>query len=33
MEMDKLQKADFIRGVDYPTWLSNVVLVKKANGQ
>lgn len=24
---------DFIREVDYPIWLSNVVMVKKANGK
>ena len=29
----KLQKADFIREVHYPNWLSNVVMVKKANGK
>lgn len=28
-----LLKANFIRSIDYPTWLFNVVLVKKANGQ
>lgn len=33
VEVDKLLKADFIRGVDYPTWLSNVVLIKKASRQ
>lgn len=31
-EVDKLLKANFIQSVDYLTWLSNVVLVKKANG-
>lgn len=30
-KVDKLLKVDFIRGVDYLTWLSNIVLVKKAN--
>ncbi|XP_014491680.1 uncharacterized protein LOC106754195 [Vigna radiata var. radiata] len=32
-EVDKLLKAGFIRELTYPTWLSNVVMVKKANGQ
>lgn len=32
-EVEKLLKTDFIRGVYYSTWLSHVVLVKKANGQ
>lgn len=32
-EIDKLLKADFIKSTDYPVWLSNVVLVKKANEQ
>ena len=31
-EVDKLLMAGFIRKVFYPKWLSNVVLVKKANG-
>lgn len=31
VEVDKLLKAGFIKSVDYPTCLSNVVLVKKAN--
>ena len=31
--MDKLLKARFIREVNYPDWISNVVLVKKANGK
>ncbi|KAL5540191.1 hypothetical protein UlMin_043740 [Ulmus minor] len=31
-EVDKLLKADFIREVNYPEWIANVVLVKKANG-
>lgn len=33
VEVDKLLKAGFIRNVDYPTWLFNIVLVKKANRQ
>ena len=32
-ETAKLQKADFIREVQYPDWLSNVVMVKKASGK
>jgi len=32
-EVEKLLKAGFIREVDYPEWLSNVVLVKKSNGK
>ena len=32
-EVDKLLKAGFIREVNYPNWVSNVVLVKKANGR
>ncbi|KAL5575739.1 hypothetical protein UlMin_017438 [Ulmus minor] len=31
-EVDKLLKADFIREANYPEWIANVVLVKKANG-
>ena len=31
-EVDKLLKDDFIREVNYPTWIANIVLVKKANG-
>ncbi|KAI0518944.1 hypothetical protein KFK09_006381 [Dendrobium nobile] len=31
-EVDKLLKAEFIREVYYPTWLANVVMVKKASG-
>ncbi|KAL5556432.1 hypothetical protein UlMin_038668 [Ulmus minor] len=31
-EVDKLLKADFIRKANYPEWIANVVLVKKANG-
>lgn len=33
VEVDKLMKVDFIMSVDYLTWLTNVVLVKKANRQ
>lgn len=33
VKVNKLLKADFISSVDYLTWLSNVVLVKKANEQ
>ena len=32
-EVDKLLKAGFIKEVNYPDWISNVVLVKKANGK
>ena len=32
-EVDKLLKAGSIREVEYPEWLANVVLVKKANGK
>ncbi|XP_050217597.1 uncharacterized protein LOC126668447 [Mercurialis annua] len=32
-EVDKLLKAGFIRKVDYPEWLANVVLIKKSNGR
>jgi hypothetical protein len=32
-EVCKLLEAGFIREVDYPEWLANVVLVKKANGK
>lgn len=32
-KVDKLLKVDFIRRVNYSTWLSNVVLVKKASRQ
>ena len=31
-EVDKLLQAGAIREVEYPEWLDNVVLVKKANG-
>ena len=32
-EVGKLLQADAIREVEYPEWLANVVLVKKANGK
>ncbi|XP_019053694.1 PREDICTED: uncharacterized protein LOC109114857 [Nelumbo nucifera] len=32
-EVQKLLNAGFIREVHYPIWLSNVVMVKKANGK
>ena len=32
-EVDKLLQAGAIREVEYPEWLANVVLVKKANGK
>jgi hypothetical protein len=32
-EVEKLLKAEFIREVDYPEWLANMVLVKKSNGK
>ena len=32
-EVGKLLKAGAIREVEYPEWLANVVLVKKANGK
>jgi len=32
-EADKLLNAGFIEETHYTTWLSNVVLVKKANGK
>jgi len=32
-EVDKLIKANFIREVQYPTWLANIVPVRKKNGQ
>ena len=32
-EVDKLLAVDFIREVFYLDWLSNVVLMKKANGK
>ena len=33
LEVEKLKKAGFIEDVIYPSWLANVVLVKKSNGQ
>jgi len=33
VEADKLLSAGFIEEAQYTTWLSNVVLVKKANGK
>ena len=33
MELAKLLKAGFVSPVQYPTWLSNVVMVTKANGK
>ena len=32
-EVDKLLKAEFIRVVNYRTWVSNVVLIKKVNNK
>jgi hypothetical protein len=32
-EVERLLKAGFIREVDYPQWLANVVLVKKSSGK
>lgn len=32
-EVDKLLASGFIREAKYPTWIANVVLVKKANGK
>lgn len=32
-EVDKLLKARFIKNVDYPKWLSSIVLVRKLNGK
>ncbi|KAG9446452.1 hypothetical protein H6P81_012580 [Aristolochia fimbriata] len=32
-EVDKLLKADFIRVVKYPSWIANIIPVKKKNGQ
>lgn len=31
-EINKPLKEGFIREVEYPTWLANVVMVKKTNG-
>src|ERR1044072_7700423 len=33
VEVDKLLKAKFIREIQYPTWLANVVMVLKPNKQ
>jgi len=33
MEVQKLLEAGFIKEIHYTTWLANVVLVKKNNGQ
>ena len=32
-ENEKLKETKFIREVQYPTWLTNIVSVKKKNGQ
>lgn len=32
-ELNKLIDAGFIRGVKYPTWIANIVPVRKKNGQ
>lgn len=32
-EVEKLLKARFIHEVEYPTWLANVIMVKKSNGK
>ena len=32
-KVDKLIKASFIREVQYPTWLANIVAVRKKSGQ
>ena len=32
-EVGKLLKAGFIRPEKFPTWLANVVMVKKSNGK
>ncbi|XP_077217943.1 uncharacterized protein LOC143852446 [Tasmannia lanceolata] len=32
-EVERLLKADFIREIQYPDWLANVVMVKKSNGK
>ena len=32
-EVDKLLKVGFIREVNYPNWISNVVFIKKVNGK
>ena len=33
LEVEKLKKAGFIEEIIYPSWLANMVLVKKSNGQ
>lgn len=33
MMLEDLTKADFVKDIKYTTWLSNVVLIKKANGK
>ena len=33
IEVDKLLKAKFIREIQYPTWLANMVMVQKSNKQ
>ena len=32
-EMDKLVEADFIKEIQYPEWISNVVVVPKKNSK
>lgn len=32
-EVGKLMKADFIKEIRYPTWLANIVMVKKKSGK
>jgi len=32
-EMNKLIEAEFIRGVKYPTWIVNIVTIRKKDGQ
>ncbi|MCI87734.1 gag-pol polyprotein, partial [Trifolium medium] len=32
-EVAKLKEAGFIEEMNYPSWLANVVMVKKANGK
>ena len=32
-EINKLIEASFIREVKYPTWISNIIPVRKKNGQ
>lgn len=33
VEIDKLLRAGFIRETSYPEWISDVVLINKANGK